>query len=383
MRLSVFLRIALVALTVHGCADPRARELLTQTSRPVAANAIAATHQIFVVTTRASAADRLEVYSGQRSFTPNLASVKVSIPAIHKTGQIEHRRGPVGDASKYFTATDVAAYNLPGFVKTVRDDIARHNGRALVFIHGYNTSFDSAVYRMTQIVHDAGYTGTPVLFSWASGGRTLDYVYDNNSATAARDGLEATLRGLKAAGAKEIDIIAHSMGNWVTMEALRQLAIAKDPDLGGSIRGVMLASPDIDVDVFKSQMARYGRPKKPFLILLSGDDKALRFSSLLAGDRPRVGDYSDASELSKLGVVVVDLTQVKGDPLNHTKFAENPVMIKLIGEGLKLDASTPQSETEVTDRINTLTGSLGKTLGSGVAIIITSPFKVARVVIGG
>ena len=135
----------------------------------------------------------------------------------------------------------------------------------MVFVHGYNTGFDNAVYRVTQIAHDSGYSGTPVLFSWASGGKTTDYVYDKESASVARDQLEATLRLLAQSGARRIDIVAHSMGTWVTMEALRQLAITGDRDLGGKLGDVVLASPDIDVDVFKSQMRRYGKPTKPLL----------------------------------------------------------------------------------------------------------------------
>ena len=50
------------------------------------------------------------------------------------------------------------------------------------------------------------------------------------------------------------------------VEALRQLAINGDRDLGGKLGDVVLASPDIDVDVFKSQMRRYGRAaRKPTL----------------------------------------------------------------------------------------------------------------------
>src|SRR5690606_37574274 len=150
-----------------------------------------------------------------------------------------------------------------GFATTLRERITRTGGRALVFVHGYRTPFDSSVYRAAQIVHDSGYKGTAVLFSWASTGRTVDYIYDNNSATVARDGLERTLRLLHAAGATRIDIVAHSMGNWLTMEALRQLAISEDHKLARSLGDVVLASPDIDVDVFKSQLRRIGRPERP------------------------------------------------------------------------------------------------------------------------
>jgi len=382
MHVPLLVRVLIIACALSACTSQRSRELLTENARPAAATQIAAKHEIFVATTRARSDDRLEVFGGVRAPQTDFASVNITVPAAHKIGQIERRRGKVGDPAKYFTATDVSVYSEASFRKELSADIARNDRRAIVFIHGYNTAFDAAIYRMTQIVHDAGFSGTPVLFSWASGGKTVDYVYDNNSATAARDSLEATLRLVAASGARRIDIIAHSMGNWVTMEALRQLAISGDPQLGGKLGDVVLASPDIDVDVFKAQMARYGKPKRPFLIMLSGDDRALRFSARIAGDRPRVGDYGKAEELAELGVAVVDLSQVTGDRLGHTKFAENPVMIRLIGEGLKREEELPENERQVTDRVDQLTRGLGQTLTSAAEIVVTTPLTVLRIAVG-
>jgi esterase/lipase superfamily enzyme len=143
------------------------------------------------------------------------------------------------------------------------------------------------------------------------------------------------------------------------MEALRQLAITGNRDLGGKLGDVVLASPDIDVDVFKGQMQRYGKPDKPFMVLLSDDDRALRLSSLIAGSQPRVGDYKNAAaDLTNYGVTVVDLSSAKGaDRFNHTKFADNPELVKLLGQRLREDGGFA-SEREVTDRINLLSSSL-------------------------
>ena len=51
-----------------------------------------------------------------------------------------------------------------------------------------------------------------------------------------------------------------------------------------------LAAPDIDIDVFKSQMRRFGKPRKPFYVVLSQDDRALFLSRTIAGGVTRVGD---------------------------------------------------------------------------------------------
>jgi esterase/lipase superfamily enzyme len=372
------------ALAFAGCASDATRDLISANVTVVPASQIAAEHQIFVATTRAKSERAEEIFDGRRSPTTSYAKVDITVPAIHKTGEIERRKkNQPADPSKFIVAQSVTAYDEAAFAKALRADIAKHGGRALVFVHGYNTAFDGAVYRMTQIVNDSGYSGTPVLFTWASGGRTLDYVYDNNSASAARDALEATLRLVAKSGAKRVDIIAHSMGNWVTMEALRQLAISGDRDLGNKLGDVVLASPDIDVDVFKSQMARYGVPDKPFILFLSGDDRALRISGLIAGKQPRVGGYGNAADLAKLGVVAVDLSKVKSDDsLNHTKFAENPILIKILGERLKQNSSLVSNQEEADQRLASLTGGITGTLASAAEVIITTPLNVVRIAIG-
>ncbi len=86
---------------------------------------------------------------------------------------------------------------------------------------------------------------------------------------------------------------------------------------------MFLAAPDIDLDVFKSQMRSFGRPKKPFYIVLSQDDKALWLSKFIAGGDGRLGADKNIEELQALGATVIDLTDVKGtDSSNHDKFSQ-------------------------------------------------------------
>ena len=349
------LLILAAALLGAGCmTNDNATDLIGTSAVQVAPTEIAGNHSIFVATTREASADA-KVFNNARSPKLNFARVNVTVPKSHQTGKIERKKpGKEDDPLKFFTATEVVAYDAqPQFSSALSADIAARGGRAMVFIHGYNTSFDRAVYRATQIAQDSGYPGTPVLFSWASGGSTKDYVYDRESASVARDQLEVTLRLLAQSGARRIDIVAHSMGTWVTMEALRQLALAGDRDLGGKLGDVILAAPDIDIDVFKSQMRRYGKPNRPFFLLLSADDRALKLSGMLAGNK-RVGDFGDPALLAELGVVAVDVSNEKsGDSLNHTKFADNPELVKLLGRRLREDDGYA-SDREVTDRINML-----------------------------
>ena len=378
VRLNSLIVIACV-VAIGGCANHRRHELVAAQPVAISDADIAARHGIFVATTRSPSAEASVVFGSGRASGVNFARVDMTVPKGHQTGNIERAKdGRPGDPAKDFTAQDVVLYpSEAAFGKAVGIDIAEHEDRVLVFVHGYNTGFDDGVYRMTQLVNDTKYPGTPVLFSWASAAKTANYVYDNNSTTAARDDLEATLRLLAKSRAKSIDIIAHSMGNWLTMETLRQLAISGDRDLGGKLGYVVLASPDIDVDVFKKQMARYGIPDRPFAVLLSDDDRALKFSSLIAGNQARVGDYSNAAELADLGVVVVDLSAIESsDRLNHAKFANNPVLVQLIGDRLSVPASLASAERRGSQPIDDLGKGVGKAVGSVAEIIITTPFKI-------
>ena len=372
------------AIALSGCAGGPSHRLLDAVAAEP--QELLATHRIYVATTRAAAEDRKEVFSGERSVDLNFARVDVTVPKVHQPGVVEQPRSDARrDPARHFAAGEVALYpREEGFANGLRESLKRTDGRALIFVHGYRTPFDNSVYRAAQIVHDSGYRGTPVLFSWASTGRTVDYIYDNNSATVARDGLEKTLRLLHAAGARRIDIVAHSMGNWLTMEALRQIAIAGDRGLSGRLGDIILASPDIDVDVFKSQLRRLGRPDQPVFVIVSRDDRALLASSIIAGNRPRVGDYGNDADLAELGITVVDISAVSsGDPLNHAKFAENPLLVQLLGSRLNEDDTLSGSGDQISRRIESLAQGVGQTLGSAAEIVITTPLEVINIAVGG
>jgi esterase/lipase superfamily enzyme len=371
---------------LSGCGTTPSHDLLNKVAVDAPAADIAATHAIFVATTRQRAEkDPRQVFDGDRSLTTSFARVDMTVPKSHRTGNIERAKGRApSDPAKDFAASRITFYRDGNvFEKAIGADIAERGDRVLVFVHGFNNGFDDGVYRLTQIAHDTNYPGTPVLFSWASAGTVTGYVYDKESANAARDDLEATLKMLARTRARSIDIIAHSMGTWVTMEALRQLAIEHNRDLDGKLGNVVLASPDIDVDVFKKQMMRYGKPDKPFAVLLSGDDRALKLSSIISGSKPRVGDYGDAADLASYGVVVADLTQTKGnDRLNHAKFADNPFLVQLLGEQLAIPAGLASAPVDA-EPIDTLGKGIGQTVGSAAEIVVTTPFKVLRIVTGG
>ena len=315
--------LALVCV-LSGCASrPEVGALLANYDMSVGGK----DHTVLVATTRARDPRPGTYFSGERSQSVNYATLTVAVPPTHVPGKIEWPSRAPGNPTTDFVVRDAAYLDSEReFVRALNAQLAMRppgKRKVFVFIHGYNTMFAEGLYRFTQIVDDANAPGVPVLFTWASRGKVAGYVYDSNSATAARDELEHTLRLVFASNATEINILAHSMGNWVTVEALRQIKISANKPPVHKLGAIVLAAPDIDIDVFKAQMRRFGKPRKPFFVIVSRDDKALRFSDFIAGGKERLGSYTNDAELTALGAVVIDMTAVKADdPSNHAKFAQ-------------------------------------------------------------
>jgi esterase/lipase superfamily enzyme len=364
---------------LSGCASaPDAIIGVDNPRVPAATIAGASAHDIFIATTRAVDDDPAIMYSGERSEGIGLARVTVSIPPAHVSGEVERPKTLPPDPRRDFTVLNPHTYNSKQrFIEAVNSELAarpRGDRTVLVFVHGYNTTLAAAVLRIAQFVEDSGYTGVPVLFSWASRGNTLDYVYDLNSALQARNNLIETARLLSQTRAESFDIVAHSMGNLLTVEAMRQAKIAGRYNTANRLRNIILASPDIDVDVFKDQIAVFSKNERHFYVLISEDDKALAFSRRIAGGVNRVGDEG-AEALAALGVVVIDLTKVKDtNSLNHTKFADSPEVVQLIGNRLRAGNSL-QTAGPGRDPISGLVGGLAAipativSGGSGIYVV--------------
>ncbi len=277
-----------------------------------------------------------------RSLQLNYGMHNVSIPTHHRPGQIEWPDQIPPDPAYHFVTTDRATLERQQFLSALRRR-ARSNGqgRVMVFVHGYNMRYQEAVYWLGQIAHDSGFQGVPVLFAWPSRGEAPLYVADRESVTYSRDYFESFLREIaELPEVREIDVLAHSMGTLLTVETLRQASIKGDNSFGGKLRDVILAAPDIDVNVFRTQLDVIGRLPRPMTVLVSGDDKALGLSKILDGGIDRVGqitanDRRAIEGARRYNLNVIDLTNVDpGDPSNHSKFARSGAVMAAIGKGL-------------------------------------------------
>ena len=271
------------------------------------------------------------MFNGERADQISYAAITVSIPPDNsrESGTINWPASLPGDPHRDFVTVSANYLDKQQLLAAV-SAAAKPSGRrnVLIFVHGFNNRFDDAVYRFSQLVHDAKAPGIPVLFTWPSRGElTLRaYTYDRESANSSGYALEQLIEMLAAnPRVKEVNIVAHSMGNVVTLEALRAMA-SRRGKIGAKIGMVALVAPDVGVDVFRSEIQGMGKSRPRFLLFASQDDSALNFSKTVGGGVDRIGAIDPAqepykSELAQENVEAFDLTKLKGGA--HSKAFED------------------------------------------------------------
>jgi len=188
---------------------------------------------------------------------------------------------------------------------------------AFVFVHGYNVSFEDAVRGAAQLAFDLEMRCAPILYSWPSNGRLLDYTRDENEIIWTVAHFEQFLLLLtQLSGAERIHIIAHSMGNRAVCDALKSLG--QLTGLPIRLNHLVLAAADIDSGVFTQHVGTLKRIANRVTLYQSANDRALRISKGIHR-YPRAGD----PVLVVNGVDTIDASDVETDSLGHSYFSQS------------------------------------------------------------
>ncbi len=384
-RIIALAAFALLAVGLGGCAGRPSGNLIVVSATAPGASTV----DMLVATTRMDVAEPPGVmFSGERGRGLEFADIAVSIPpdSVRKIGDVQWPSAKPGDPARDFVTVRADRLDLKQAVADFNERLLKlkpSERHVLLFVHGYNTRFEEAVYRLAQIAHDAGAPVVPVLFTWPSRGKLFDYVYDRESATYSRDGLETVLQAMvKDPNVREISILAHSMGNFVAVEAIRQMAI-RNHGMSPKIKDIMLASPDIDFDVFRRQIAEIEASDRspPVTLFVSKDDRALAASSLIAGNEPRLGKIDPYAEpyksiLETARVNVIDLTAINSaDVTHHGKFAQSEV-VKAIGQRLADGQTLTDAKLTLGERIGGVAQNAAGTLGQAATLAVSAPAAI-------
>ncbi len=351
-RRRMILLTPVVVSLLAGCAPPREGVLF-----PLRAATSDATRvDMLVATTRKPTEDPGRLYSGDRGDEISINRLVVSIPPDRnrKIGEVQWPSQIPPNPEKEFALLEMSKIASERQALQWFGKNRNAKRQAIIFVHGFNTTFAEAVFFFAQVVHDSGTDAAPILFTWPSRGNVFDYPYDKESSLYSRRALEdLILQAARSPDVSDITILAHSMGAWLTAEALRGVAM-REKTIPDKIRNVILASPDIDVDVFRRQLIEMGATRPHFTIFTSMQDKALGISRLIAGDVERVGGVDlrpYAPDLERIGATVIDTSASDShDPLRHTTFADSPEMVRLLGRRIA-GQSLQAGQVTWTDRV--------------------------------
>ncbi|CAN1722486.1 Alpha/beta hydrolase [Hyphomicrobium sp. 1Nfss2.1] len=310
-------------------------------------------------------------FGSDRARKLQLGMAQITVPKVHEVPNVERPwvvkipyfdvtlYAEKEDAKKHFTVKEIKALTKEELLAQVRERLKTSSifkDQALVFVHGYNTSFDNALYRTAQIAYDLDFDGAPFVYSWPSGGAVASYTYDRESAQASEPYLRQFLEMVaKETGAKKVSIIAHSMGNQPVMDVLRDMRNSA-PE-GVEISQVILAAPDVDADNFANLANAIKGLAKNVTLYVASNDRALIVSRNFWGSY-RAGDVPPAGPLILPGVDTIDVTAASTDAfaINHSGYAANNKLLTDIAELLKTGLRPPEMRALKPGKVTTTTG---------------------------
>ncbi|MGO8739650.1 alpha/beta fold hydrolase [Rhodoblastus sp.] len=205
--------------------------------------------------------------------------------------------------------------------------------KILVLIHGFNTSFGSVAERALELGADLDYAGTILAWSWPSEGSAFSYPYDEDSNAWSEPHLADLVTKIGALAPElRIDLVAHSMGNRILLQMLRDFALEKaDLRIGVAI----FAAPDVSQDVFREQMRQVQKIGAFRTLYASEYDRAIEISESYHS-APRAGSGGGAILVAG-GIESVD-ARLSG----HSYVFDEPKAMRDFKEIVNREETAPQ-----------------------------------------
>jgi len=248
----------------------------------------------------------------------NFGAAQVSVPLPHPEGvqkgiKVEKIEPPPKDGTKEFRDRTAAARSDP-------------KKPLVVFVHGFNNSFESAAERAAMFSKDLqpDVSSKAAIFSWPSRGSLFGYLADEDSVLVNQDRARQVLGVLRASresgAASSVVLIGHSMGCRVLTFALREIQLidhqGAPPKIGHPVFAqLILIEPDVDKEFFRINIGRLRAVCGHVTVYASSHDNALRFSQWLHDDT-REGELGGQGLLKKIDVI--DASAAKTDLIGHS-----------------------------------------------------------------
>jgi esterase/lipase superfamily enzyme len=237
-------------------------------------------------------------YSAERADELSFGIATVSVPDDHRKGclerprwyRLEFRENP----EKHVVISGVRPLARTEFVAEAMEARNRDGScdEALIFVHGYNVSFDESIRRTAQLACDLEFKGGAIAYCWPSEGSLIGYGADANAIDSSVFLFTEFVKLVQTEfGHRRVHIIAHSIGSQLLAKAMDRLALA--PTIGdvAEINQIIFAAPDIDPKTFERLARDFGKNCERCTLYASSKDMAL-FTSRLIHHVSRAGDTS-------------------------------------------------------------------------------------------
>ncbi|HEY2412742.1 MAG TPA: alpha/beta hydrolase [Pirellulaceae bacterium] len=266
-------------------------------------------------------------YGGEYTNQVEMGVCDVSIPDIHEEGELE---GPSlirlqikVDPERHIVLGRVQPLTNQAFFTGLEDELNQKGRNVLVFVHGYNVSFADAARRTAQMAADLKFPGAAVFYSWPSQAHFYKYRLDEKNVELSVEQLKSFLLAVaERSQATTINLVAHSMGNRLLTEALKEID-ASSRNQGTLFNQVVLAAPDIDAAVFKNRIAPAIVTKAQRITLYaSSKDLALYASRQFNSGDPRAGDAGN-DVLVIPGIETIDASAGDCSLLGHCYYGDS------------------------------------------------------------
>ena len=170
-----------------------------------------------------------------------------------------------------------------------------------IYVHGFANTFDDSVFRCAELWHFLGRRGVAIAYTWPAGhGGVLGYFHDRESGEYTILHLKQFLRTLaEVPEVERIHLIAHSRGTDVVATAIREInigafAAGKDTQKVLKLQTLILASPDLDADIFRERFVaeNVDAAAAHLVIYFSPNDTALGIANWLFSGKNRLGQMA-------------------------------------------------------------------------------------------
>lgn len=231
---------------------------------------------------------------------PYCAGGKI-LMTLQRTDKMRYGKFDIIPEGRKFAKEEILAKNSETIVQNedlwlrqIANHAAANNGKVILYTHGYNETYLETASRIARFQIITQFQGPIIQYSWPSHRKALRYATDATNLQLNHPQYAHALYNLAAMPEiKDLILISHSLGSQLLLNGLQEIDIkgAKKgaEDYSKKITNIILASPDIDKQIFETIAANHiltddkianGRR---ITVYGSAKDKALNLSHVING----------------------------------------------------------------------------------------------------